>query len=225
MAFDPTYKTSAAPNGPMSIEDKHASWVQQQGAYQTGLDALGNEIGQAQKTGDIWSNIQKAGEAQTQQGMSALRKQAATNLYANRGSLGGGGGLAGLQQAQSKSAADLTAATTQANAQRAQLADQAQQAQLGAQQQIAQAAGQRYKMMQEQGQRQVRVNQAVDLARQIMQRNAGTIYTTANDKKKAIDQIRSEVLSVETDPAVQQAVENYIAALKSGEEDVPNTIG
>ena len=99
MAFDPTYKTSAAPNGTMSTEDKHASWVQQQGAYQTGLDALGNEIGQAQKTGDIWSNIQKAGEAQTQQGMSALRKQAATNLYANRGSLGGGGGLAGLQQA------------------------------------------------------------------------------------------------------------------------------
>jgi len=209
----------------MSPEGKKASWAQQQESYQTGLGALGNEIGQAQKTGDIWSNIQKAGEAQTQQGMSALRKQAATNLYANRGSLGGGGGLAGLQQAQSKSAADLTAATTQAYAQRAQLAGQAQQAQLGAQQQIAQAAGQRYKMMQEQGQRQVRVSQAIDSARQIMQRNAGTIYTTSNDKNKAIDQIRAEVLSVETDPAVQQAVENYIAALKSGEEDVPNTIG
>lgn len=221
MAFDQMGQQQTDLTSP---QGKSQAWQAQQEALQTGLGALQGQIAEAGKTGDIWANLQKAGEAQTKQGMDALRRQAAQALYASRGSLGGGGGLAGLQQQQQASAANMTQAVTQANAQRAQLAAQAQQAQMGAQEQIAQAAGARYKMLQEQTQRQNRINQALDAARQVMQRNAGTIYTTADDKKRAADQIRSEVLAVETDPAVIQAIEGYISDLTSGRENVAGTI-
>lgn len=201
-----------------------AGWGAQQQNFQTGYNALGNAMQQEGKTADLWSALGKANEATTQQGMEAMRRQAAQSLYANRGSLGGGGGLAALQQANSRSAFDQANMATQANAQRAALAQQAQEATVGAQQQIAQAAGQRYRMLQDQQQRQVRINQALDAARQIMQRNAGAVFTSQTDRNKTINEVQREVLATETDPQVIAAVQQYMYGLSHGSEKTPNSI-
>lgn len=218
MAFDDQTRNPVPTTGP-------SAFAPQQQALQTGLGALGQQQKLAGQTGDIWSSIAKANEAQGADAMNALRRQAATGLYANRGSLGGGGGLAAAQQSDTNTGYALGNMAAQQAAQRAQLAAQGQQAQIGAQGQIAQAAGERYRILQDQQQRQHRINAAIDAARQVMQRNAGTIYTTSGDKDRAAKQIQTEVLGTESDPQVIAAVQQYIDSLRSGQENVPNTIG
>lgn len=219
MAFDDQNRQNPAipTTGP-------SSFAPQQQALQTGLGALGQQQKLAGQTGDIWSGVARANEAQGADAMNALRRQAATSLNANRGSLGGGGGLAALQQSDQSTGYALGNMATQQAAQRAQLAQQGQQAQIGAQGQIAQAAGERYRILQDQQQRQHRINASLDAARQVMQRNAGTIFTTPGDKARAAKQIQTEVLATESDPQVIAAVQQYMADLQSG-ADVPNTIG
>jgi hypothetical protein len=201
-----------------------SSFAPQQQALQTGLGALSKQQDIAGHTADLWSGIAKANERQSADAMNALRRQAATNLYANRGSLGGGGGLAAMQQADQSAGYALSNMAAQQEANRAALAQQGQQAQLGAQQQIAQAAGERYRILQDQQQRQIRINQALDAARQVMQRHAGTFFTTDADRQKAAGDIQREVLATESDPQVIAAVQNYLQNLRSGQEKTPNTI-
>jgi hypothetical protein len=220
MAFDDQQQQQQKPV-PMTGQQ---SFGAQEQNLQTGYGALGNVMQQAGKTADLWSSIGKANEASTAQGLQAMRRQAAQTLYANRGSLGGGGGLAAMQQANTANQLAQNQAVQQANLQRAQLAAQGQEAGIGAQQQIAQAAGQRYRMLQDQQQRQVRINQALDMARQVMQRNAGTVFTTGADRMKALNEINREVLATESDPQVIAAVQQYLHGLMSGNENVPNTI-
>lgn len=202
-----------------------ASFQQGQAAFDTGMGALSNQIATANKTGDVWAGIQKASEAQSQQGLDALKRQAAATLYQSRGSLGGGGGLATLQNANAKSAYDMTNFNTQANAQRAAQAQQAQQALMGAQGQIATAAGTQYKMLQEQQNRQNRVTSALDSARAIMKRSVGGLglLVTNTDRQRAANAIKTEVLANETDPLVIDAVNQFVANL--GDYSVEGTIG
>ena len=221
MAFDDPNQNKASTQIPTTGP---SSFAPQQQALQTGLGALGQQQKLAGTTGDIWSSIARANEAQGADAMNALRRQAATSLNANRGSLGGGGGLAALQQADQSTGYALGNMATQQEAQRAQLAQQGQQAQIGAQGQIAQAAGQQYKILQDQQQRQVRVNQALDAARQVMQRHAGTFFTTNADRLKATNDIQREVLATESDPQVIAAVQQYVEGLRNGNEATPNTI-
>lgn len=219
MAFDDqNQKQPAIPTtGP-------SSFAPQQQALQTGLGALGQQQKLAGQTGDIWSSIAKANEAQGAGAMDALRRQAATSLNANRSSLGGGGGLAAMQQADQSTGYALSNMATQQEAQRAQLAQQGQQAQIGAQGQIAQAAGERYRILQDQQQRQHRINAALDAARQVMQRHAGAFFTTNADRLKATNDIQREVLGTESDPKVIAAVQQYVDGLRNGNEATPNTI-
>lgn len=201
-----------------------SSFAPQQQALQTGLGALGQQQKLAGQTGDIWSSIARANESQGTEAMNALRRQAVTSLNANRGSLGGGGGLAALQQADQSTGYALGNMAAQQEAQRAQLAQQGQQAQIGAQGQIAQAAGERYRILQDQQQRQHRINAALDAARQVMQRHAGTFFTTNADRLKATNDIQREVLGTESDPQVIAAVQQYVDGLRNGNESTPNTI-
>ena len=195
-----------------------------QDAFNTGYNALGQQAKLAGNTADVWSGIQQANQAQTAQGLAALKRQAATNLYANKGSLGGGGGLAAAQGANAQSAFNAANFNTQANTNRAQVAQQANQAGIDAQGQIATSAGNQYKMLQDQQQRQTRINAALDSARAISKRLSGTIFTTGADKNKMIAAINQEVLGTETDPEVIAAVQNYTAGLQNGSTDVPGSI-
>ena len=222
MAFD---TTSDPTSKPASVPTTGAAgWQQSQNAFNTGYSALGNQQKIAGQTGDVWSGIAAAQHAQDQQGLDALKRQAAATLYSNRGSLGGGGGLAAAQQNNAALGQTVGQYTSQANAQAAQTAQAAQQAQLGAQGQIAQAAGNQYKMIQDQQQRQTRVNQALDSARSILSRYSGTIFTTSTDKQKAANAIQQEVLATETDPAVIAAVQNYTQGLLNGSVQSPGSI-
>lgn len=215
------YTETGSAVDPNSAPRKEA-WAKGQQAFETGYGALGNQITEAGKTGDIWAGLQKANEAQTSQGMENLRRQAAQGLYQSRGSLGGGGGLAAIQGANAANAYQLGNFNTQANAQRAQTAQQAQAANLAAQGTIASAAGNQYKMLQEQQNRQIRLNAALDAARSIMKRYAGSVYTTDADRQKAADSIRQEVLATETDPMVIAQVNKFIQNL--GQYDNPGSI-
>jgi len=222
MAIDPT--TGMPDTGKPTPTTGAGAFGAAQNDWQTGYNALGNQQKIAGQTGDLWNTIQTTQQAQTQQGLDAMKRQAAQALYANRGSLGGGGGLAAAQQANQANAQNVGAFTTAANAQSAQTAAQGQQAQLGAQGQIAQAAGNQYKMIQDQQQRQTRVNQALDSARSIMARYSGTLFTTAGDKQKAANAIQQEVLKTESDPAVIDAVQQYVNGLLNGSESSPGSI-
>ena len=217
----------AAEGGQPQANDpaRQKSWQAGQTAFDTGMGALGNQIATAQKTGDVWSGIQKATEAQTAQGMENLKRQAATSLYQSRGSLGGGGGLATIQNANASNAYNLSNFNTQANAQRAQQAQQAQEAQMGAQGQIAQAAGQQYKMLQDQQNRQNRVNSALQMARDVVKRSISGLglIVTDNERQRAANAIKTEVLANETDPEVINAVNQFVSNL--GDYSVPGTIG
>ena len=195
-----------------------------QNALQTGLGALGKTQQIAGQTGDLWGGIQATAKAQTQTGLDALKQQAARAVYANRGSLGGGGGLAALQQNNAGLATSAGEFNTQANAQQAQLAQQGQQAQLAAQGQIASAAGGQYRILQDQQQRQTRLQEAMIRAQEIMSRYAGTIYTSSGDKQKAANQINTEVLANESDPTIIAAIKQYQQNLLNGSEVVPNTL-
>ncbi len=208
------------PNDPTRAK----SFQQGQQAFDTGQAALSQQIATAQKTPDIWAGIAAANQAQSQQGLDALKRQAASSLYQSRGSLGGGGGLAAIQQANAKNAYDMTNYNVQNNAQRAQQAQQAQEAQLAAQGTIASAAGQQYKMIQDQQNRQNRVNSALSTARDIMKRSVGGLglVVTDADRQRAANAIKTEVLANETDPTVIKAVNDFIANL--GDYSVQGTI-
>lgn len=223
MAFDPTTGTTNSASNP-SNTGRAQTWQQGQNAFNTGYAALGKQQQLAGQTGDLWAGIAKANEAQNQQGQQAIQRGAAANLYANRGSLGGGGGLAALQNAGAASALAQGQYGAGVNQQRAQTAEQGQQAQIGAQGTIASAAGNQYKMLQDQQQRQARINASLDSARSIMQRYAGSVFTTGADRQKAINAINTEVLGTETDPAVIAGVQQYIAGLQHGSQNPENTI-
>ena len=204
---------------------REPAFQEQQSALQQGIGALTQEQNIAGKTGDIWSQIQRANEAQNQQGLAALRRQAAQTLYANRGSLGGGGGLAALQQGAASAGQTQMNAVAQANAQRAALAQEGQQAQLGAQGQIAEAAAQKYRIFQDQQNRQNRINQALSAAEDAAKHAIGGfgLFVTQADREKQAKAIRQQVLATETDPEVINAVNQFINNL--GSYNNPSAIG
>lgn len=204
---------------------REGEFAKQQQALETRLGALTQQQKIAGQTGDIWSQIQRANEAQTQQGLEAMRRQAAQVLYANRGSLGGGGGLQAMQQGAATSGRAVMDAVAQANAQRAALAQQGQQAQIGAQQQVAEAAAQQYRVYQEQQDRQNRINQALAVAEDAAKHAIGGfgLFVTQADREKQAKAIRQQVLATETDPYVIEAVNRFIDNL--GSYNNPGAIG
>jgi len=142
-----------------------------------------------------------------------LRAQAAKALAANQGSLGGGRGIAVMRQsAQSQGLAAGTLAG-QYSQQQADLLKQQAQAQADAAGAHSQLLGEQNKLIQAHAAQQQEVGKKVADAKNIIDTEKGTIYTTKEEKDKIAQHIREQTLAGVTNPAVIQAVENLIAQM------------
>ena len=175
-----------------------------------------------QLQGSIQQGIQAAeqapGELQRAQGASLLdmRRDAARTLQATRG-LGTSGRGLGI-------ARDVGIATdTKSAALRGQYATDISQARQEAA--AAKTAGliEQGKLLEAQASRKAAGSRATQRAQEIMQKYAGTIYTTASDRNRMVQDLQAE-LAATTDPQAAMVLQNAIDGVKSGKTKNSGTI-
>lgn len=212
------YSTTVTPLAPPAARGPTANDVSNQQQYQAGedvyaqgLDALQKQQAELGNTGGAWDAMLKAQNTLSDRSRQQIERQGGRALYQSRGSLGGGGGLAAVQNADAQNANNVANFNAQDQSARAGMMQQAQAAKVEALGAQAGAAGQRYKMMQEHtAGKQNRINQAVAAARQIIKEEGGSLYTTDKDHQRMRARMQQELLASETDPDVIAAVNDQI---------------
>lgn len=195
-------------------QDMSKVWADQQALDQQKMQNL---EAQAKQYGQGTIDLQAAHKAAAQ----ALRARSDQALAgASRGMLGGGRGLAMTQQAGlTRGAAEGEQASTQARE-----LQQARLAQLGAEGELL---GEKEKMLQRGAQSRQRANDAVNMAKKMLDEEAGKQWVTFNseDRARVANQIRQQLLMNEADPTVRAALENYLLQLETGAIDVSGLVG
>ena len=195
---------TAAPAKPFNPQ---AQWQAEQDYQQAKLKNLEAQVGTYQQgVGNLAAAQQKA--------QQALRARSDQALAGSRGMLGGGRGLAMLQQAALTRGAqegEMSVAQQQAM----------QQAKLAAQGAEAELLGEKAKMLKAAADSQARANQAVASAKKFLEERAGDQWFTFDDedRKAVVDRIQKELLASEADPTVRKALVDYMNSVLQGKEN------
>lgn len=194
----------AAAQKPFNPQDQ---WAAEQAAQQAKMQNLEGQVSTYQQ------GVTNLGLAQAK-AQQALRARSDQAMAGGRGMLGGGRGLAMLQQA----------ALTRG----AQEGEQGIAQQQAMQQAILQAKGAEGELLQEKANvlkqgaiSQQRANQSVSQAKKILDDVAGDQYFTFtdDDRKAVVNRIATELLASEADPTVRKALVDYMNKVLTGQEN------
>ena len=182
------------------------------------IQGLGKEyLGSLEKQATVKHDAESKYVGQQTADIAALRLKAARAQAGGRGLLGGGAGLAQARQG----AIERGMAESQVGADYATKIQAAAEEAAGADTQVIE---EKQKMAAQAAMRQSKISAAVQRAREITAEDTKNIYFyTQDDKAKTAKRIRSEVLAMEQDPEVLQAVESYLQQLQSANQDTAGT--
>lgn len=197
----------AAPKPPVAQpapQNPQENWAAQQALQQEKMANLNKQVGVYEQ------GVSQLGQAQAA-GQSALRARSDQALAGSRGMLGGGRGLAMLQQAA------LTRGAAE-NEQKLGYQQAMQQAQLQAAGAQGELLSEKSKMLQQGAVSKGRANEAVGKAKSILSEVAGDQWFTFSDedRKAVVQRIQREVLEAEADPAVRDALVQYMNDVATG---------
>lgn len=184
-----------------SWQDKQTNLDQQKQALNKIQQAAQNQVGLTQQAWD-----------QTKQGgLQAIRGTSQLALAAQRGRHPQD--IAGMRSAalqRGNEEAGFLANTNQ------QYSQQMGQAQMNSAQAESEVLANQRRLMDAAQASQVRANQSLTAAKQIVA-DQTTLYNTQADREKAAQAIEQQILQNEDDPAVRQAIQQYVAQLRAGQ--------